>query len=59
MFLLIDSLMIITAVKSFALKIIQIYICGHLLEILQAKVVHPGQRHVLQYEDLMPAEKTM
>lgn len=52
MFLLTDNLIII-AVKSFELKIIQIYICGYLLEILQAKVVHSGQHHVLRYKDLM------
>lgn len=45
------------AVKSFALKIIRIYICGYLLEILQVKIVHPGQHHVFRYEDLMLAEK--
>lgn len=56
MFLLTDNLIII-AVKSFELKIIQICICGYLLEILQAKVVHSGQRHVLRYKDLMLAEK--
>lgn len=55
-FCLLDNLIII-AVKSFALKIIEIYICGYLLEIIQAKIIHPGQHYVLRKEALMLVEK--